>query len=104
VVNTEKWTKSSKPPHERRPTNDNPRAARYVCATSEIEIRLANIFARSTDATPPKTKNMSDNGDIEVATAAFPVLPKEVSDEIGSVKLFNKWSYEDVEVKDISLT
>ena len=46
---------------------------------------------------------MSDSG-IEVATAAFPVLPKEVSDEIGSIKLFNKWSYEDVEIKDISLT
>ena len=24
--------------------------------------------------------------------------------QIGTVKLFNKWSYEDVEVKDISLT
>ena len=35
---------------------------------------------------------------------AYPVLPKEVTDEIGSVKLFNKWSYEDVEVRDISLT
>jgi small subunit ribosomal protein S5e len=27
-----------------------------------------------------------------------------VTDEIGTVKLFNKWSYEDVEVRDISLT
>jgi small subunit ribosomal protein S5e len=47
---------------------------------------------------------MSDSGEVEVATAAFPVLPKEVSDEIGSIKLFNKWSYDDVEIKDISLT
>ena len=47
---------------------------------------------------------MSEAGEIEVATAAFPVLPKEVSEEIGSIKLFNKWSYEDVEIKDISLT
>lgn len=47
---------------------------------------------------------MSDNGEVEVAVAAFPVLPKEVSEEIGSIKLFNKWSYDDVEIKDISLT
>jgi small subunit ribosomal protein S5e len=47
---------------------------------------------------------MSDSGEIEVATAAFSVLPKDVTEEIGSIKLFNKWSYDDVEVKDISLT
>lgn len=47
---------------------------------------------------------MSDSGEVEVAVAAYPVLPKEVVDEIGSIKLFNKWSYEDVEIKDISLT
>lgn len=47
---------------------------------------------------------MSDSGDVEVATAAYPVLPKEVAEEVGSIKLFNKWSYEDVEIKDISLT
>lgn len=47
---------------------------------------------------------MSEAGDVEVATAAFQVLPKEVTEEQGSIKLFNKWSYEDVEVKDISLT
>ncbi|KZN89838.1 40S ribosomal protein [Penicillium chrysogenum] len=45
---------------------------------------------------------MSDNGDVEVA--AFPVLPKEVLAEQGSIKLFNKWSYDDVEIRDISLT
>ncbi|KAK9474850.1 40S ribosomal protein uS7 [Dipodascopsis tothii] len=32
------------------------------------------------------------------------VLPDEVVAEAGQVKLFNKWSFEDVEVKDISLT
>jgi small subunit ribosomal protein S5e len=49
---------------------------------------------------------MSDNGEVgvEVPGSAYPVLPKEVTDEIGSVKLFNKWSYEDVEIRDISLT
>lgn len=48
---------------------------------------------------------MSENGEVEVeGGAAYPILPKEVAQEIGAVKLFNKWSYEDVEVKDISLT
>ncbi|KAG5363458.1 40S ribosomal protein [Yarrowia sp. B02] len=31
-------------------------------------------------------------------------LPKDIIAESGSVKLFNKWTYDDVEVKDISLT
>jgi small subunit ribosomal protein S5e len=48
---------------------------------------------------------MSDNGDIEVeAVSGYQVLPKDVTSEIGSIKLFNKWSYEDVEIRDISLT
>lgn len=47
---------------------------------------------------------MSD-GEVEVeAPQGFPVLPKDVTAEIGSTKLFNKWSYEDVEIRDISLT
>lgn len=47
---------------------------------------------------------MSD-GEVEVeAVQAYPVLPKDVTQEIGSTKLFNKWSYEDVEIRDISLT
>ena len=47
---------------------------------------------------------MSD-GEVEVeAPQTYPVLPKEVMNEIGSTKLFNKWSYEDVEIRDISLT
>lgn len=47
---------------------------------------------------------MSD-GEVEVeAVQAYPVLPKDVTSEIGSTKLFNKWSYEDVEIRDISLT
>lgn len=49
--------------------------------------------------------SMSDNGEIEVeAVSGYQVLPKDVVQEIGSVKLFNKWSYEDVEIRDISLT
>ncbi len=48
---------------------------------------------------------MSDNGEIEVeAVSGYQVLPKEVTDEIGTIKLFNKWAYEDVEIRDISLT
>jgi small subunit ribosomal protein S5e len=48
---------------------------------------------------------MSDNGEVEVESPnGYPVLPKEVAQEIGTVKLFNKWTYEDVEIKDISLT
>lgn len=31
------------------------------------------------------------------------ILPADIVGD-GSVKLFNKWSFEDVEVKDISLT
>jgi hypothetical protein len=39
----------------------------------------------------PETAIMSDNGEIEVESpATHTVLPKEVTDEIGSVKLFNK--------------
>ena len=48
---------------------------------------------------------MSD-GDVEEVEApqTTQVLPKDVTNEIGSTKLFNKWSYEDVEIRDISLT
>jgi small subunit ribosomal protein S5e len=48
---------------------------------------------------------MSDNsGEVEVESRGYAVLPKDVTDEIGSIKLFNKWTYEDVEIRDISLT
>jgi len=48
---------------------------------------------------------MSDSGEVEVeAVQTYQVLPKDVTDELGSIKLFNKWSYEDVEIRDISLT
>ena len=47
---------------------------------------------------------MSDHGEVEVeSTGAFAVLPKDALAEQGAIKLFNKWSYEDVEVRDISL-
>ena len=48
---------------------------------------------------------MSDTAEVEVDNpSGHMVLPKDVTNEIGSIKLFNKWSYEDVEVRDISLT
>jgi len=49
---------------------------------------------------------MSDNGEVEVEapSSGYQILPKDVTAEIGSIKLFNKWSYEDVEIRDISLT
>lgn len=48
---------------------------------------------------------MSDSGEVEVENlSGYQVLPKEVTDEIGTIKLFNKWAYDDVEVRDISLT
>jgi hypothetical protein len=60
--------------------------------------------------TPRKTLTQKDSakmsdGEVEVeAPQGYPVLPKDVSQEIGATKLFNKWSYEDVEIRDISLT
>jgi hypothetical protein len=39
----------------------------------------------------------------EEPTQQTPILSAEIVGD-GSVKLFNKWSFEDVEVKDISLT
>jgi small subunit ribosomal protein S5e len=48
---------------------------------------------------------MSETGEVEVETSQFRILPKDVESEIGQgIKLFNKWSYEDVEIRDISLT
>lgn len=51
---------------------------------------------------------MSDNGEneveVEVEVQNNANLPKDVISEAGSIKLFNKWSYEDVEIRDISLT
>ncbi|KAJ5167431.1 Protein SDA1 [Penicillium canariense] len=45
---------------------------------------------------------MSDSGDVQTVT----VLPKEIAHlgENAGVLLFGKWSYEDVEIRDISLT
>ena len=52
-----------------------------------------------------QSPNMSDTAEVEVENpSGYMVLPKDVTEEIGSIKLFNKWSYEDVEVRDISLT
>jgi hypothetical protein len=70
----------------------------------EPNSRVPSIFI-SNHNTKSVIAIMSDSGEIEVeAVSGYQVLPKEVTDEIGSIKLFNKWSYEDVEIRDISLT
>ena len=47
---------------------------------------------------------MSDSGEVEVAQVNTSVLPRDVVSEAGSVKLFNKWSYEGVDAtRDMSL-
>ena len=38
------------------------------------------------------------------AANGYEVLPKEVLDQIGQIKLFGKWSYDEVDVRDISLS
>lgn len=50
--------------------------------------------------------NMSEHGEVEVniPSGIYNTLPKDALAGMGSVKLFNKWSYEDVEIRDISLT
>ncbi len=62
-------------------------------------------FAQGLHTVRLKASIMSDNGEVEVENpSGYTVLPKDVTAEVGTVKLFNKWSYEDVEVRDISLT
>ena len=70
-------------------------------ATTRLICTSSSLITHST-----QIANMSDNGEVEVEVPSVTsnVLPKEVTAEIGSVKLFNKWSYEDVEIRDISLT
>ena len=46
----------------------------------------------------------SGDVEVEVPQTGNQILPKDVTAEIGSIKLFNKWTYEDVEIRDISLT
>jgi len=50
---------------------------------------------------------MSSNGEeveVEVPTSNYPALPKDVQSQAGIVRLFGRWDYSDVEVRDISLT
>merc|ERR1712227_479657 len=80
----------------RRTTNQQ---RRHPQLPSVLSFGLRKTNSRRTFAA-----KMSD-GEVEVeAPQGYPVLPKDVSQEIGATKLFNKWSYEDVEIRDISLT
>ena len=76
---------------------------------SENRIALNHIFTLSEGSVRVRHQQqllkMSDTAEVEVENpSGYMVLPKDVTEEIGSIKLFNKWSYEDVEVRDISLT
>ncbi|KAK6346166.1 ribosomal protein S5 [Orbilia blumenaviensis] len=59
----------------------------------------------SSSLVPSTAITMSDIEEVEVEAPATNsnVLPKEVTDELGAVKLFNKWTYEGVTVSDLSL-
>ena len=39
-----------------------------------------------------------------MSSTVIPTIPDEYTQEQGSVKLFNKWSFDDIEVKDIAVT
>lgn len=47
---------------------------------------------------------MSETEEVVAPVSGYQVLPKEVLNESGTVKLFARWPYDDVEVRDISLT
>jgi small subunit ribosomal protein S5e len=44
---------------------------------------------------------MSDAGE---TIETYDILPKEVTKDVGTIKLFGRWDYVEVEVRDISLT
>lgn len=73
---------------------------------SENRIALNHILRlEATERHQQQSPSMSDTAEVEVENpSGYMVLPKDVTEEIGTIKLFNKWSYEDVEVRDISLT
>lgn len=99
-----------------RSTNRHPLHEKKPLPTTNLDnhppTQTRFLSDRLTDDTYPPVSSianelptMSDNGEIEVeAVSGYQVLPKDIVNEIGSVKLFNKWSYEDVEIRDISLT
>ena len=74
----------------------------------DLTILLSQERSRPQSIHPrqPHTAKMSDSGEVEVEVPQTNAgdLPKDVTAEAGSIKLFNKWSYEDVEIRDISLT
>ncbi|TAQ90353.1 hypothetical protein B7494_g1332 [Chlorociboria aeruginascens] len=75
-------------------------------ATTRNRIDQITNILTPTPSTDTKFQDaIMSEGEIEVeAISGYSVLPKDVIQEIGSVKLFNKWAYDDVEIRDISLT
>ncbi|KAK6524753.1 ribosomal protein S5 [Arthrobotrys megalospora] len=63
---------------------------------------LRNI---SSSVVPSIAITMSDVEEVEVEApvTSSTVLPKDVTDEIGAIKLFNKWSYDTITISDLSL-
>ena len=80
-----------------------PKIREPALADSDLNISDGQLSAASYVVEHRQTI-MSENDEVEVDTPTFQVLPKDVAAEIGTIKLFNKWSYEDVEIRDISLT
>lgn len=47
---------------------------------------------------------MSDVDNMSDVAPDTNVLPQDIAQQAGQIKLFSKWAYDDVEVRDISLT
>lgn len=71
--------------------------------TSRLLLRARPSLLLPNSSSPSHLPTMADTEEIQTETGAS-MLPKDVTQEIGSIKLFNKWSYDDVEIRDISLT
>ena len=70
----------------------------WIAIPIDRSTTLDNPVTLST--TSPRQFKMSDSGDVQAVQ-----LPKEIAHlDNQPVLLFGKWSYEDVEIRDISLT
>ncbi|PPJ49831.1 hypothetical protein CBER1_03332 [Cercospora berteroae] len=77
---------------------------RHPTPSALFAVSQTFLLATSRPPEQSNTAKMSD-GEVEVEQSPnYNVLPKDVVENIGQTKLFNKWSYEDVEIRDISLT
>jgi hypothetical protein len=71
----------------------------HIESTQKFKDRKSTSRTRTSkssinNTTPNFTKSVANMSDVEVeveAVQGYQVLPKEVVEEIGSIKLFNKW-------------